>query len=70
MIAEVDAGTARMLSIAAAREPVYVLGDNGVEVEATLIHWRNRRARVQFASGRLRTVDTAYVRPLPKAARP
>lgn len=66
MIAEVDACTARMLSIAVARGPVYVLTAPGVEVVATLIYWRNRRARVEYANRRRATVDTALVRPIPK----
>jgi hypothetical protein len=66
VIAEVDRGTARMLAIAAAREPVYVV-DGGTEIVATLLCWRNRRARVEFDNGRRRTVDTADVRPIPRA---
>lgn len=68
MIAEVDRFTARMLSIAKSREHVYVATTPGVEVEATLIYWRNRRARIEYANGRRATVDTALVRPIPRTA--
>ncbi len=67
MIADVDPATARMLSIAAAREEVLYRDEDGDEWKVTLLHFRNRRARIRFANGRERTVDSADVRPVPTA---
>lgn len=59
-----------MVRLAAARGPVWVWVEKGREVQATLIAWlpdrsrRGRCARVQFASGRQRTVPTWAVRPV------
>jgi hypothetical protein len=69
MTRPLDALDHRMIRIAAERGTVLVRLPSGEEVPATLVAWlpsasrRGRCCRVQFASGRQRTLQTWEVRP-------
>ena len=57
------AADSNMCTLAKRRGYVWVQLDDQREVVATLVCWHDKRARVQFGTGKRRTVDTSRVRP-------
>jgi len=57
------AADTNLVHLAATRGHVYVQHPDGHETIATLILWRNTYARVQFANGSTRRIETSRIRP-------